>query len=110
MFKSLLNIPAKAYKSIKALMLTLWLQVPVGNVVSFKNGSTTVTLTKNLLVVISDGKSSDALPLAYVSESMVCRIMLAMHSKGYAIQLEELPQETLAQVRAALSQPVPVVS
>ena len=71
-------------KKIKAMMLRLWMLVPFGNVCSFKYGELTVTVKKNLWLVMSDGQSKDALPITMVSETLVKAVAAEMERIGYA--------------------------
>jgi hypothetical protein len=84
---------------LKAKALQLWLRVPFGEVCTFRNGNLSVTVTKQFMVIISDGQSQDALPLPYVSQDLAYRIFVVMKDKGYDVDLSDIPSEVLAQLR-----------
>lgn len=70
-------------KKARATLMGVWLAVPFGNICSLKNGANTITLKKNLWVIVSDGKSSDAMPINFVSQEMQMKIADVMRSMGY---------------------------
>jgi len=71
-------------KKVKAMLLRAWLFIPFGNICTFTYGELTVTVQKNLWLVISDGRSKDALPITMVSEVLVNAVAEEMKRIGYA--------------------------
>lgn len=79
--------------------MVVWLRIPFGNICTFQNGSLTVVVNKQLLVIISGGQSRDALPLAFVSPELVCKIAIEMETRGYQVDLSQFPQDLVSQLR-----------
>lgn len=71
------------WKNFKAKMLRAWLHIPFGSICRFKYGRHQVTVNKQLWVTISDGRSSDAVPLNFVSPDLVKAIEAEMLRVGY---------------------------
>lgn len=71
------------FKTIKAALLRVWLQVPFGTICSFQYGKQTVTLRKDMWLILSDGTSQDALPLTFVSPLLVAAVEAEMLRIGY---------------------------
>ena len=69
----------------KAQLLQVWLLIPFGNICTIQYGRLQVTFQKNMWVVMSDGSSSDALPLNLVSAELVDALAVEMRRRGYAI-------------------------
>ena len=64
----------------------IWLAVqmwPYGNLCRFKYGELEVTLNKQLWIITSDGISTDALPLSFVSQQLVDRVQDELLGKWY---------------------------
>lgn len=91
MIKSIPNAIRKLIKNARSTVMGVWLGIPFGNICSFKNGTNTITLKKNLWVIISDGRSSDALPINFVSQEMQLKIASVMRSMGYPEPEAEAP-------------------
>jgi len=71
------------WKTLKAALLRVWLHVPFGTICSFQYGKQTVTLRKDLWLILSDGTSHDALPLSFVSPQLVAAVEAEMLRIGY---------------------------
>jgi len=70
-------------KWFKRFVMRVWLVIPFGYICKFKYGELTVTLKKNLWLVISDGHSNDALPINLVSQELVDECEKQMMMRGY---------------------------
>jgi hypothetical protein len=70
---------------IRQIVLHFWMMVPFGYLCSFRFGSLQVSVTKTLLVVISDGEINDALPIDMVSVELTKAIAKRMRRMGYAL-------------------------
>lgn len=86
--------------SIRRMFMDAWLRIPFGDICSLQDGSTSIRLTKQFMVIVCDGQTQDALPIYLVGTAMVCKIALRMDSMGYTVNLNELPQDELARVRS----------
>lgn len=58
-------------KKFRQLIFNVWMRVPFGHLLKFKDGKNTITVTKALWVITSDGDSQDALPLNFCSQEFV---------------------------------------
>ena len=56
---------------IRSFLLKLWTLIPVGYLLRYHDGNNEITILKNLWVSISDGKSTDMLPLNFCSQEFV---------------------------------------
>lgn len=81
--KTLKSKLKEAYLKFKNQVLQFWLKIPFGSICSFEYGKQKISVTKNLWVIVSDGKSSDALPINFVSQQLVSAIEAEMTRMGY---------------------------
>ena len=58
-------------RKLRRKFFDIWMKVPYGYLLRFKGDGGTITVTKNLYVIVSDGSSSDALPLNFCSQELV---------------------------------------
>lgn len=66
---------------IRDILIKIWVRIPFGYLLRFKNGKETITLNKDLWVIVSDGRSSDALPLNLCSQELVDNITERLEKK-----------------------------
>ena len=55
-----------------------------GNLCRFQQGKSTITVTKSGWVVVSDGASSDAMPVSFVRPELIAAINGELSKRGYA--------------------------
>lgn len=72
-----------AIRALRTAALRVWLNVPGGRICSVQLGYERVTLHKNLWVSVTDGASTDMLPLPMVSPRMVDALRARMDALGY---------------------------
>lgn len=71
-------------KILKRLVMTIWMYIPFGKLCSVKTkGGLTATLYKTGWVVISDGKSKDMLPFAFISPELQQKLDDRIVELGY---------------------------
>lgn len=59
---------------------------PFGSLCILQNDDgSTITLLKNYYVVVSDGNSSDALPITFISQKLVDRFEIEIRKKWYFV-------------------------
>lgn len=49
----------------------IWARTPFGYLLKFRDGNNQIVITKDLWVIMGDGKSKDALPLNFCSQEFV---------------------------------------
>lgn len=72
-------------EGIKAFARFFIMAWPFGVLCKIDNGhGETYTVTKSLWVIVSDGSSSDALPLNFCSQELVDRVVAELSSRWWA--------------------------
>lgn len=71
---------------MRGVILALWLKIPYGKICSlYVTPLQKVTLFKNGMVEVTDGLSTDALPVSLISTELQQRLITRMRSLGYNI-------------------------
>lgn len=74
----------RLFKRIKHLRFLLAINWPYGYLCRLDSGGKeTITLNKQMWVIVSDGQSSDALPISFVSPQLVERLGAELAKKWY---------------------------
>ncbi len=69
--------------SLKAKILHFWSRIPFGNLCTVKQGACKMHLRKDLIVLVTNGRSQDALPVSLVSQQLVDAFYARMVLLGY---------------------------
>lgn len=82
------------YKRLKHLRFLIAIYWPYGHLCKFKlEGEGSITLNKQMWIIVSDGKSQDALPISFVSEELIKRCGDELAKKWYWPAAEAKPVE-----------------
>lgn len=71
--------------TIIRFFLNIWLRLPFGHICRIHHDKAHITLLKNYWVVVSDGASSDALPITVISPALQHELALRMKAIGYDV-------------------------
>jgi hypothetical protein len=69
---------------LRGKLLSLWGDLPGGDFCKLVNGGETVRFRKDLMVIVSDGRSYDAMPVTFVSPQLIEAFAARMKLLGYA--------------------------
>lgn len=75
----------RIYEAVKAIARFFVRNWPFGDLWKAPDGEGgTIRVTKSLMVIMSDGKSTDALPLNFCSQEFVDRVAADLQKRWYA--------------------------
>ncbi len=73
------------FQPIVRLALALWMRIPFGYICRVHHGAGHMTLRKDFWIIVSDGKTTDALPINTVSHHLQNEFALRMKAIGYNV-------------------------
>lgn len=73
------------FQPIVRLALAIWMRMPFGYICRVHHGTSHMTLRKDFWIIVSDGKTTDALPINTVSHHLQNEFALRMKAIGYDV-------------------------
>lgn len=71
--------------AIVRFFLNIWLKIPFGYICRVHHETSHMTLRKDYWVIVTSGKSTDALPITFVSHHLQHEFALRMKAIGYDV-------------------------
>lgn len=84
--RALFNIALPSmFQPIVRLALAIWMRLPFGHICRVHHGTSHMTLRKDFWIIVSDGNTTDALPINAVSHHLQNEFALRMKAIGYNV-------------------------